>query len=138
VGAVSDEVDRIAWETREMRAWMSDQRSGAEESSGLAVDGVVEPASGFLSLGVGRVAVGFSAGVVKAELRVCSDGVVKPADVFSTGGVPSVPAAPSGCALAGAAPADDGDDVSTLPRMIGKPSFPPPTITTFEFGECAS
>jgi hypothetical protein len=28
--------------------------------------------------------------------------------------------------------------VSTLPRMIGKPSLPLPITTTFEFGDCES
>jgi hypothetical protein len=31
-----------------------------------------------------------------------------------------------------------GGGPSTLPRMIGKPSLPPPMTTTFEFVDCDS
>jgi hypothetical protein len=39
-------------------------------------------------------------------------------------------------ALGGVLPAGGG--VSTLPRMIGKPSLPLPMRTTFEFVDCES
>jgi hypothetical protein len=35
--------------------------------------------------------------------------------------------------VGGVLPADVGAGVSTLPRMIGKPSLPLPITTTFEF-----
>jgi hypothetical protein len=38
--------------------------------------------------------------------------------------------------LGGVLPAGGG--VSTLPRMIGKPSLPLPMTTTFEFVDCES
>ena len=107
-----------------MTAWISDQRNEEEEASGFA-DGVVEPDFGFNSVGVEG-----AAGVPSCDF-VGSEGIGKPADFWSLGG------APADCAFVGASAAG-GAGASALPRMIGKPSFPPPTITTFAFVEPAS
>jgi hypothetical protein len=84
---------------------------------GVAADGVPEPAGGI-----------FSAGVANPAAGVLSKGIVGLAAVafvvsFSLGGVP---------------PAGGAAGVSTLPRMIGKPSLPLPMTTTFEFVDCES
>jgi hypothetical protein len=81
----------------------------------VAEAGVLELAGGIFSVGVANAAAG-----------VFSNGTVEPAAVvllsFPLGGV-----LPAG-----------GTGVSTLPRMIGKPSLPLPMTTTFEFVDCES
>ena len=81
-------------------------------ASGGWVDGV-------FSDGFGKVSAGtFSDTVVGVAAVVLSLGVVSP-----------FPAGDDGCGDAG---------VSTLPRMIGKPSLPLPMITILELDDCAS
>ena len=72
----------------------------------------------------------FSGGVANAAAGVFSNGTAGPAAVVLSLFVVSVP-------LAGVLPAG-GAGVSTLPRMIGKPSLPLPIKTTFEFVDCES
>ena len=71
----------------------------------------------------------FSAGVANPAAGVFSNGTAGPAAVVLSF-VASVP-------LGGGLPAS-GAGVSTLPRMIGKPSLPLPMTTTFEFVDCES
>src|SRR6516162_3824466 len=100
---------------------MSDRLSGHKECdpSGVAADGVPELAGGIFSVGVANPAAGFfSNGTVGLTAVVLSLFIVS----LSVGGTP-----PAG-----------GRGVSTLPRMIGKPSLPLPMRTTFEFVDCES
>ena len=100
---------------------MSDRLSGHKERdpSGAAADGVPELAGGIFSVGVANPAAGFfSNGTVGLTAVVLSLFIVS----LSVGGTP-----PAG-----------GSGVSTLPRMIGKPSLPLPMTTTFEFVDCES
>src|SRR5262245_9435058 len=99
---------------------MPDRLNGHQErdASGVAADEAPEMTGGI-----------FSAGVANPAAGVFSNGTAGPAAVvlflvaesFPLGGLP-----------AGAA------GVSTLPRMIGKPSLPLPMTTTFAFVYCAS
>jgi len=83
----------------------------------LVPDGVLELAGGIFSAGVANPADGvFSNGVGLAAV-VLSLFIVS----FPVGGVLAA-----------------GGGVSTLPRMIGKPSLPLPMTTTFEFVDCES
>src|SRR5258708_36550347 len=77
--------------------------------------------------GAGREVAGgnFSAGIVNAAAGVFSNGTAGPAAVAFCLSAVSLPL---GCAV----PAD-GAGESTLPRMIGNPSFPLPIMTTLEF-----
>jgi len=106
---------------REKYASISDRLSGQNERdpSGVAADGVFELAVGIFSAGVANSAAGiFSNGTVGLAAVVLSLFIVS----FPVGGV-----LPAG-----------GAGVSTLPRMIGKPSLPLPMTTTFEFVDCES
>jgi tetrahydromethanopterin S-methyltransferase subunit F len=85
------------------------------DPSGVAAAGVPELAGAIFSVGVANPAAGvFSNGIVGLAAVVLS--------LLSFGGTP-----PAG-----------GSGVSTLPRMIGKPSLPLPMTTTFEFVDCES
>jgi hypothetical protein len=80
-------------------------------------DGVLELAGGI-----------FSAGVAKAASGVFSNGTAGlAAVVLSLLSFPSGVVLPARCA-----------GVSTLPRMIGKPSLPLPMMTVFAFVDCES
>jgi hypothetical protein len=72
----------------------------------------------------------FSVGVANPAAGVFSNGTVGPAAVVLSLVVVSFP-------LAGVLPAGAAG-VSTLPRMIGKPSLPLPMTTTFAFVDCES
>ena len=72
----------------------------------------------------------FSGGVANAAAGVFSNAIVGPAAVVLSLFVVSGP-------FAGVLPAG-GAGVSTLPRMIGKPSLPLTIKTTFEFVDCES
>src|SRR5262245_63888268 len=117
---------------RDITASMSDQRN---ESSFLVVvvallAGVLSVAAvpDFLSVVLGPA---FLSVVVEAAVEGLSDGVVPATGVLSVGvaglvsGL-SLVAAPS-AGLAGVPDGDAAGAASTLPRMIGKPSLPPPT-----------
>jgi len=106
-----------------MIASRSDHLSVVEApgSSGLAAGGF-EPAAGDLSFGVAAPSVsGVAVGAV-------------PAGGVPVGGVPAGGAPAGGVPAGGAgAAAGEGAGASTLPRMIGRPSFPPPTMTILLF-----
>jgi len=104
-------LDKIArWNGR-----LSGQKE--RDPSGVAAEGVLELAGGIFSAGVANPAAGvFSSGVV---------GLAAVAFVVSL-------------SLGGVLPAGGGAGVSTLPRMIGRPSLPLPITTTFEFVDCES
>src|SRR5262249_25536498 len=68
--------------------------------------------------GLGSVLIWPGAGSDIFSLGVASFGVTSPSMAVALEFVPAAP--------------------STLPRMTGKPSLPPPIITTFEFRDCAS
>src|SRR5262249_36495978 len=88
------------------------------DPSGVAADAVPELAGGIFSVGVANPAAGvFSNGTAGLAAVVLCLLIVS----FSLGGV--LPA---------------GGGVSTLPRMIGKPSLPLPMTTTFAFVDCES
>jgi hypothetical protein len=72
----------------------------------------------------------FSVGVANPAAGVFSNGTVGPAAVVLSLVAESFP-------LAGVLPAGAAG-VSTLPRMIGKPSLPLPMTTTFAFVDCES
>jgi hypothetical protein len=82
-------------------------------------DGVLELAGGI-----------FSGGVANAAAGVFSNGTAGPAAVVLSLFVVPGP-------FAGVLPAG-GAGVSTLPRIIGKPSLPLPITTTFAFVDCES
>ena len=69
----------------------------------------------------------FSAGVGKASAGVFSKGTAGPAAV----GLCLLVASSADAAVA-------GDAAVSVFRMTGKPSFPPPMMTTFEFVDCES
>jgi hypothetical protein len=106
---------------REKYASISDRLSGQNERdpSGVAADGVFE-----LAVGI------FSAGVANSAAGIVSNGTVGLAAVVLSLFIVSFP-------VGGVLPAG-GAGVSTLPRMIGKPSLPLPMTTTFEFVDCES
>src|SRR5262245_48514029 len=100
---------------------MSERVSGQNErdASGAAADGLPGLAGAIFSVGVANPAAG-----------VFSNGTAGPAAVVLSLFMVSVPLGdvfPAGAA-----------GVSTLPRMIGKPSFPLPMTTTFAFVDCES
>jgi hypothetical protein len=72
----------------------------------------------------------FSGGVANPAAGVFSNGTVALAAVVLFLSIVSFP-------VGGVLPAGGGG-VSTLPRMIGKPSLPLPMTTTFEFVDCES
>jgi len=72
----------------------------------------------------------FSVGVAKPAAGVFSNGTAGPAAVVLSLFIVSVP-------LGDVLPAG-GAGVSTLPRMIGKPSLPLPMTTTFALVDCES
>lgn len=76
--------------------------------------------------GVSGVDEGLADGVSPAGVSLDEEGVV--------GEVPDDGAGPSPAF----GPALDDGELSTLPRIIGSPSFPLPMITIFEFEDCAS
>ncbi len=76
--------------------------------------------------GVSGVDEGLADGVSAAGFSLDEEGVV--------GEVPDDGAGPSPAF----GPALDDGELSTLPRIIGSPSFPLPMITIFEFEDCAS
>jgi hypothetical protein len=86
----------------------------------VTADGVLELTGGI-----------FSAGVANPVAGVFSNGTGGLAAVVLSVLVLSLP-------LDGVLPAGGGADVSTLPRIIGKPSLPLPMMTTFEFVDCES
>jgi hypothetical protein len=73
----------------------------------------------------------FSVGVANPAAGVFSNGTVELAAVALSLLIVSFP-------LGGVLPAGGDAGVSTLPRMIGKPSLPLPMTTTFEFVDCES
>jgi hypothetical protein len=85
----------------------------------VAADEAPETAGGIFSVGVANPAAG-----------VFSNGTAGLAAVVLSLVVVSFP-------LAGVLPAR-GAGLSTLPRMIGKPSLPLPMTTTFAFVDCES
>src|SRR5258708_5504768 len=102
--------------SREIAASISDKVSGNGYEMRGASGGWVD---GAFSDGFDRVSAGtFSEDVARVAAVVLSLGAVSP-----------FPAGAAGCG-------DDG--ASTLPRMIGKPSLPLPTITILELEDCAS
>jgi hypothetical protein len=72
----------------------------------------------------------FSAGVANPAAGVFSNGTAGPAAAVLSLVAESFP-------LGGGLPAGAAG-VSTLPRMIGKPSLPLPMTTTFAFVDCES
>jgi hypothetical protein len=81
---------------------------------------------------VAELAAGiFSVGVANPAAGVFSNGTVGLAAVALSLFVVSFP-------LGGMLPAGGDAGVSTLLRMIGKPSLPLPMTTTFEFVDCES
>jgi hypothetical protein len=94
---------------------ISDRVIGQNERdpSVVAADGVLELAGGIVSAGVANPAAG----------------------VFSTG---TAGPAVVGLSFVSFPLVGGGAGVSTLPRMIGKPSLPLPMMTTFEFVDCES
>jgi hypothetical protein len=88
------------------------------DPSGAGADGGLELAGGIFSAGVASAAAGvFSNGPVGLATVVLSLFALS----LSVGGV--LPA---------------GGDVSTLPRMISRPSLPLPMMTVFAFLDCES
>jgi hypothetical protein len=81
--------------------------------------------------------------VAELAAGIFSVGVANPAaGVFSNGtvGLPAVPLSlfVVSFPLGGVLPTGGDAGVSTFPRMIGKPPWPLPTTTTFEFVDCES
>src|SRR5262244_4480327 len=100
---------------------MPDRLNGHQErdASGVAADEAPEMTGGI-----------FSAGVANPEAGVFSNGTAGPAAVVLSLVAESFP-------LGGVLPACAAG-VSTLPRIIGKPSLPLPMTTTFAFVDCES
>src|SRR5262249_8278755 len=92
---------------------------GVAAGAGLAAGAVLDVAAGI-----------FSAGVVSAAAGVFSNGTAGPGAVAFCLSAASLPL---GCALAAG-----GAEESTLPRMMGKPSFPLPMTTTLALVDCDS
>src|SRR5262249_595668 len=110
------------------------------DSVGIAIPESLEKKASISDMlsGNGNRARGTSG--VEASGGVFSDGSVRlAAGVFSAtaAGAAAVGLGALAPSLGGAFSGGDEDE-STLPRIIGTPSLPPPMITTLEFVDCAS
>src|ERR1700690_2727430 len=124
-GPVADPVERNPSEIRERMAWISERSSGIDELVCLSeLAGAVDEV--FLSGAAVAPSVGVPAGAVDEEP---GGGLPVGAGVLSFGAV---------LLSAGLGPGPGDAGVSTLPRMIGRPSLPLPIITIFAFEDCAS
>ena len=122
-GLVADPVVRSPSEIRERMDWISVRSSGMDELGCLSeLAGAVEEV--FLSDSVEAPPGG---AVDELPAGGLLGGAGEIAGAFDVG-LPSAGFGPG--------PGDAG--VSTLPRMIGRPSLPLPMITIFAFEDCAS